>query len=42
MSKKLTKNQKIALLVLFALVDVWATYDSRSKMYKRMYKEAVR
>ena len=40
--KKLTKNQRLALLAVLVILDAVALYDSRSRMYKRLYKQAVR
>lgn len=38
---KLSKNQKIALIVVLAAVDAWGIYDSRKRTYTKLYRAAV-
>lgn len=38
----LSKNHKIALIVVLVVLDAWATYDSRRRMYTRLYREAAK
>jgi hypothetical protein len=37
----LSKNQKIALIVVFALIDAWGIYDSRRRTYTKLWHNAV-
>jgi hypothetical protein len=37
----LTKNQKIALIVVLVLIDAWGVYDSRKRTYTKLWHNAV-